>query len=65
MLSMESVKGLLRKSQINDMLVAKEFLYYRQVGLETDAHVVEQMLASLCTIADNFERFNRNWIANT
>lgn len=65
LLSLECVKSLLSKPQTNDMLIAKEFLYYRQVGLETDANVVVQMLGNLCNMADKFERFNRNWIISS
>lgn len=63
LLSLKCVKRLLGKHHINDMLIAKEFLYYRQVGLETEVAVVEKILGDLCTVADKFERFNRNWLA--
>lgn len=62
LLSLDSVKRLLCKHQVNDMLIAKEFLYYRQVGLETDVNILVKILGDLCTMADKFERFNRNWL---
>jgi hypothetical protein len=63
LLSQKSAQELLSRPVTNDVLVNRQQLIYRQVGLEKDLEAIQDILEHLFALADSFERFSKNWIS--